>query len=83
MWRAADSDGVSYRSGDYLYMTDIIVEIRGGNLVACYSSDPQCIATIVDWDNLEAGVVEPMRVQSLEEISPDTRIQIESGYTHP
>ena len=33
-------------------MTEIFVEVRGGVLVESYSSDPDMVVNIIDWDSI-------------------------------
>ena len=33
--------------------TDVVIEIRGGRLVATYSNDPGARFVVVDWDDLQ------------------------------
>lgn len=34
-------------------MPNIIIEIRGGNVVEVYGLPEECYATVVDWDNFD------------------------------
>lgn len=36
-------------------MSDVIIEVRGGNVVGVYGRSQKTRVTIVDWDNWEAG----------------------------
>jgi len=36
-------------------MSDVIIEIRGGNVVGVYGRSEKTHVTIVDWDNWEAS----------------------------
>jgi len=36
-------------------MSDVIIEIRGGNVVGVYGKSEKTRVTIVDWDNWEAN----------------------------
>ena len=36
-------------------MSDVIIEIRGGNVVGVYGQFEKTRVTIVDWDNWQAG----------------------------
>jgi len=36
-------------------MSDVIIEVRGGNIVGVYGRSQETRVTIVDWDNQEAG----------------------------
>lgn len=38
-------------------MSDVIIEIRGGNVVGVYGQSQKTRVTIVDWDNWEAGEI--------------------------
>lgn len=40
-------------------MSDVIVEVRGGNVVEVYGRSQETRVTIVDWDNFEAGDMRP------------------------
>jgi hypothetical protein len=36
-------------------MSDVIIEIRGGNVIGVYGQSQKTRVTIVDWDNWNAG----------------------------
>ena len=36
-------------------MSDVIIEVRGGNVVGIYGHSQKTRVTIVDWDNWEVG----------------------------
>jgi hypothetical protein len=38
-------------------MSDVIIEVRGGNIVGLYGLSHKTRITIVDWDNLEASKI--------------------------
>ena len=36
-------------------MSDVVIEVRGGNVVGVFGRSQKTRVTIVDWDNWEAG----------------------------
>jgi hypothetical protein len=54
----------------------IIVEIRGGVLVAIYARDPAIEVLVVDWDEVEAGPTQanvPFPVEGLDQMPAETK----------
>lgn len=60
----------------------VVIEISGGDLVACYSDEDEIEVVLVDWDNIKngdtAGIIP---VDMISQIHPDTARVIETGYT--
>jgi hypothetical protein len=54
----------------------VVVEMRGGVLVAVYASDPAIEVLLVDWDDVEAGSSQasvPFPVNALDEMPAETQ----------
>jgi hypothetical protein len=65
-------------------MSDVIVEVRGGNIVAVYGRSTKTQVTIVDWDNLETGdtdIVEVVNCLSQSNMPEETSNIINSNKT--
>ena len=63
-------------------MTKVVIEVRGGNVVECYSDNHELEICIIDWDNIDAGgEAAKIAVASLWEVPRDTRKALEYGYT--
>lgn len=65
-------------------MSDVIIEVRGGNVVEVYSALLSLRIAVVDWDNLEGEGSRPRVVGNCcnpyEMLPPDTRrILLNSG----
>lgn len=59
----------------------LIIEINGGNLVACYSDSDNLEVTLVDWDNINDGDTAGIfQVDPISQLHPETAMLIESGY---
>ncbi|MFA6174897.1 MAG: hypothetical protein WC701_14640 [Kiritimatiellales bacterium] len=58
-------------------MTDITVEVLGGNVVEVYSKRPEMRVTIIDWDNIKSGdyrgMTEVQDCVSFNQMSPETQ----------
>lgn len=57
----------------------VVVEMRGGVLVAVYASDPAIEVLLVDWDDVEAGSSQasvPFPVNALDEMPADTKAAV-------
>jgi hypothetical protein len=57
----------------------IIVEMRGGVLVAVYARDPAIEVLLVDWDDVEAGSTQasvPFPVDALDQMPAETKAAV-------
>jgi len=68
-------------------MSDVIVEVRGGNVVEVYGRSPKTRVTIIDWDNWESGDI-PASVYTVyclpvSEAPEDTARLLASIKTYP
>ena len=66
---------------------DVIIEVRGGNVVEVYGRSQKTRVTIVDWDSLEAGNI-PTSVYTVNclpiyKVPEETMSIIESSKTKP
>jgi hypothetical protein len=55
----------------------LVIELRGGNVVDCYSDSADVEITIVDWDNIECGgLAKGTSLTSMSQMPLDTRDQL-------
>jgi hypothetical protein len=57
----------------------IIVEMRGGVLVAVYARDPAIEVLVVNWDDVEAGSTQasvPFPVDALDQMPAETKAAV-------
>ena len=61
---------------------EVVVEVRGGAVVAVYSDSPRDSAVILDWDNIEDGdSVGTLPVDPIEAMPAPTRTAIRQART--
>jgi hypothetical protein len=68
-------------------MSDVVIEVRGGNIVGIYGNSQKIQVTIIDWDNREAGDI-PNSVHTVyclpeSKMPEDTASILASSKTHP
>lgn len=54
----------------------IVIEMRGGVLVAVYAQDPAIKVFVVDWDDIQEGSTRanvPFPVEPLDQMPPETK----------
>ena len=57
----------------------IVVEMRGGVLVAIYAQDPAIEVFVVDWDDIQAGSTQtnvPFPVEAFDKMPPETKAAV-------
>jgi hypothetical protein len=67
--------GAMYADPNSAARPQVVVETRGGTVVAIYSSDPSVKVMLIDWDELEAEgrVGANFPVEPLEGMDKETR----------
>ena len=68
-------------------LVDVIIEIRGGNVVEIYGHPEKTRVTIIDWDNWEAGDISTSAYKinclPISKVPEETMNIIEAGNTKP
>ena len=57
----------------------IVIEMRGGVLVAVYAQDPAIEVFVVDWDDIQAGSTQanvPFPVEPLDQMPAETKAAV-------
>lgn len=75
------------KMNNLIEMPDVIVEVRGGNVIQVYAKNPETHVTVIDWDNatpaVPQGHIGELKPLLLAQMPLDTVAAITSKWSTP